>query len=384
MRRGGKALTVMVGIVAACTAVGLALLWPSSPSRAETTSGPERQGATVTGIERGACTGTDIDSAAQDACVRVTVRLTEGPDRGQAAGFDAIGIPLSLDDDILVLPSGDTRPGADRYAFADFSRTGAVWWLVILFAAAVCITARWKGLRALAGLAASLAIVLAFIVPAMLDGRPPVAVALVGALAAMFVTIPLAHGLGPRAIAAMAGTALALGFTVAAAWWGSDLTHLTGMTSEDAIVLRNAGVDLSLSALVIAGVVIAVLGVLDDLTVSQASTVMALRSANPTLGARALFRLAMRVGHDHVASTVNTLVLAYAGTALPVLLVLSFSGISFADALNTEIIAREIVSTVIGSTALVLAAPLTTLIASWLAVQVPADSLDGDAHGHAH
>ena len=174
---------------------------------------------------------------------------------------------------------------------------------------------------ALIGLSASLVVVFAFIVPGMLAGRPPVAVAAVGSIAVMLITISLAHGVGAKSLAAMLGTAISLALTVTLAVVFSNLTHLTGLGGEAASFVMVGGSGVSLQGIVIAGMVVGALGVLDDVTVSQSSTVMALRRANPELTAGQLYREALAVGQDHVAATVNTLVLAYVGASLPILLV---------------------------------------------------------------
>jgi uncharacterized membrane protein len=210
-----------------------------------------------------------------------------------------------------------------------------------------------------------------------------VEVALVGALAVMFVTIPLAHGLGAKGGAAMLGTAASLVLTAVLAAVATDATRLTGFSSDDTVYLRAVAGDLSLQGLLLAGMIIGALGVLDDLTVSQAATVLALRRANPGLGARELFRRGLDVGHDHIAATVNTLVLAYAGASLPVLLVFSLGGVPFGDAVNTEAVAGAVVAMLVGSIGLIAAMPITTGLASLVAVRLPAPALD-DEPGHAH
>jgi len=284
------------------------------------------------------------------------------------------------------LPEGAVIGGVrvDRYALADFERRSSLLWLTAAFAVLVVAAGRWRGLRALFGLAGSLAIVVLFVVPAILDGQSPLTVAFVGALAIMLVTIPLAHGLGPKTLAAMLGTAASLILTLTLANVFTGLTHLTGPSSDEALFLRATSRDISIRGLLLAGMVIGALGVLDDLTVSQSSTVMALRRANPRLGFGELFRSALAVGHDHIAATVNTLVLAYAGASLPVLLIFSISDTSFADAVNNEAVAEEIVATLVGSIGLIAAVPVTTALAALLAVRLDAGALTDEHGAHAH
>jgi uncharacterized membrane protein len=256
-------------------------------------------------------------------------------------------------------------------------------WLALGFAALVVISGRWKGARALVGLAVSLVIVVGFVVPAILDGRSPEAVALVGALAIMLVTIPLAHGPGPTAVAACLGTTVSLLLTLGLASVFTDVAHITGLSSEEAIYLRATSGEVSLQGLLLAGMVIGSLGVLDDVTVTQSSIVLALRRADPSLGTMGLFRGALAVGHDHIAATVNTLFLAYAGAALPVLLIFNLSGTSFSDATNNEAVAAEVVATLVGSIGLIAAVPVTTGIAALLATQSAVTALPAPHH-HAH
>jgi uncharacterized membrane protein len=261
-------------------------------------------------------------------------------------------------------------------------------WLALLFAVVIIATTRVRGVRALVALGVSLGIVVLFIVPAITRGEEPLLVAMVGALAITLITIPLAYGLGIKSLAAVVGTASSLAVTILLAQAATSFTHLAGRASEEALFLRAATDEISIVGLVIAGMVIGALGVLDDLTVSQASTVMALRRANPSLGFGALFRCALSVGNDHILATVNTLVLAYAGAALPTLLIFSASNTRFGEAFNSEVVAADVVSMLVGSIGLIAAVPVTTAIAAALAARLGDDDLgphDAHAHaGHAH
>jgi uncharacterized membrane protein len=248
----------------------------------------------------------------------------------------------------------------------------------------VLLFARLRGALSLAGLAFSVAIVLLFVVPAILDGKSPLAVAVVGSLAVALITIPLAHGGGPKSLSAVLGTSASLLLTAGLAVLFTELTHLTGLATEEAAFLQVGQADLSLEGLLLAGMVIGALGVLDDVTISQASTVLALRRANPALGFRELFGRALQVGRDHVSATVNTLVLAYMGAALPILLLFSTADLGVGDVLNTEIVAKEIVATLVGSIGLIAAVPLTTALAAVLALGEEPDRLASVDHGHAH
>lgn len=383
---------IAVGALALFTLAGLVELWPDGREIAGPASGVlATESARVSGVSEECRTVRVVPTDPAPArCRRVEATITSGPDRGAATAFDLIGdIRISPGDDIRVnalnLPPDATVGGvpADAYAFADFERRSPLLWLTGIFAALVLITARWRGLRALAGLAASLALVALFIVPAILEGRSPVAVALVGSLAVMIVTITLGHGLGPKALASLLGTASALVLTLILAEVAVDLTHITGLASEDITFLQaTAGGEISVRGLLLAGILIAALGVLDDLTVSQSSTVMALRSANPGLHAPELFRRGLSVGHDHIVATVNTLVLAYVGASLPVLLIFSLADTPFSAAINSEVVASQVVATLVGSMGLIAAVPITTGLAALLAARLEPDELEGAAHTH--
>jgi uncharacterized membrane protein len=246
--------------------------------------------------------------------------------------------------------------------------------LAAVFVLVVVAFARWRGLLSLAGLAVSLVLVLVFVVPAILDGKEPLLVAVVGALAIALITIPLAHGWGPKSAAALLGSAASLVLTALLALLFTNLTQLTGLSSEEAVFLQIGDADVSLQGLLLAGMVIGALGVLDDVTISQASTVLALRRANPELSGGRLFRMALDVGRDHVSATVNTLVLAYVGAALPILLLFSAADLGVSDAANLEVVAKEIVATLVGSIGLIAAVPITTGLAALLATSGGAGS----------
>jgi uncharacterized membrane protein len=385
----GRLMLAALGVVLAATVIGLVEYWPPSQSlrRPDAITRLKTEGAVVKKIEAVPCR-----TPGRSECERVTFELTSGPDDGERASF-TVGegtatIDFDVGDKIRVLPNHLPESAqidgvrVEPYSFSDFDRLSPLVWLAAVFGAVVLITGRWQGLRALIGLAASLAIIVSFIVPSILHGRSPEAVALFGCLAVMLITIPLAHGWGAKSVAACLGTAASLLLTLGLANLFVDLAHLTGFGSEEAIFLRSIQADVSVQGLLLAGMLIGALGVLDDVTVSQASTVLALRRANPALGFAELFRSALRVGHDHIAATVNTLVLAYAGASLPVLLIFSISGTSFSDAVNSEAVAAEIVAMLVGSIGLIAAVPITTALAALLAPHAYKEAVH--AHGQAH
>ena len=382
--RAGRAgpLAWIIGGIAVTTAIALVILWPGEADTelAAGLAAPTDR-AEVTEVAEGPCPPPQPGN-----CARASIRLDSGADDGAAAslalGATTLDPGLAVGDAIRVSRAAPA-PGANSpsYTFVDFERRSPMLWLAIAFAALVIAFGRLRGALSLVGLAASLGIVVLFVIPAILDGTSPLAVAIVGSLAVMLLTISLAHGLGPKSLAAMLGTTVSLVLVAVLALAFTEITHLTGLASEESALLQINEVDVSFEGLLLAGMVIAALGVLDDVTVSQASTVLALRRANPGLGAGELYRRAIDVGRDHVSATVNTLVLAYVGASLPVLLLFGSGELGFVDAVNVELVAQEVVGTLVGSIGLIAAVPITTALAAKLA---PASGEAGDEHGQHH
>lgn len=233
------------------------------------------------------------------------------------------------------------------------------------FVLCVALVARWRSLGSLAGLAISFAVVLFYVLPRLASGASPLGVILIGSAAIVPLSFFLAHGISLKSIVAVIGTALALLLTALLAELFVRLTGLSGYASEEAAFLRYQAPEVvNIRALLIAGIVVGALGVLDDITISQASIVQQLHQVNPQIGLWEGFHRAMQVGQDHIASMVNTLALVYAGAALPLLLLLRTSPLPLGYLLSQEIIAEEIVRLVVASIGLVAAVPLVTLLAS--------------------
>jgi uncharacterized membrane protein len=246
--------------------------------------------------------------------------------------------------------------------------------LAVVFAVVVVALGRLKGFLALAGIVVSLGVLLVFIFPALLTGAPPVGVALTGATVIAFCTLYLAHGVNDRTTVALLGTLGSLALTAMLAVGFSSAARLSGLASEESAILLSFAPDLDFRGLLLAAVIIGTLGVLDDVTITQVSAVWELHRTDPERSARQLYSAGIRIGRDHIASTVNTLVLAYAAAALPLLLIFSQSGLAFADVLVTETIAVEIVQTLVGSIGLVASVPLTTALACWVIRRSSADT----------
>lgn len=278
--------------------------------------------------------------------------------------------------DVVVLSYVPEAGEGFEYQFADRQRKPVLLWLAGLFAVAVVLLGRLRGLAALAGLAGSLVVLLQFALPAIIDGRSPIWVAVVAASAISFFALYLAHGIGPMTTVALLGTLSSLLLTAVLAAIFVGLADFSGFASEEAVFLQAAGGTLDLQGLMLAGVVIGALGALDDMTVTQASAVAELHDANPEMPTRQLLGAGLRIGRDHVASTVNTLVLAYVGASLPLMLLFVLSEQSLGNVANSEVVASEIVRTLVGSVGLVASVPLTT----WLATQVIRRSNPDERH----
>jgi uncharacterized membrane protein len=261
-----------------------------------------------------------------------------------------------------------TGLGDERFYISDVIRLGPLLFIVLLFVALVLGVGRWKGVRSLGGSAFSLAVVFALIVPQIVAGRDPVGVTIVGSVLLLSVSTYLTYGVNFKAHAAVAGMVLSLTLTGGLAWLAVGWTRLTGMgLEESAFLVTEFGSDINLRGLVLAGIVIGSLGVLDDVCVGQASAVFELIKANRHLGWRDLFRASLNIGTDHIAAMVNTLLLAYVGGAMPLILAFSIYQEPLLRRINREPIAEEMVRTLVGSSGLVLAVPITGLLASVLA-----------------
>lgn len=374
--RGRSVLLITAGLLVLATAIGMVLLRPTgSTSTASVPDRGERISAEVTALRALACPD-DQGSAPATGCVELTLRLGAGPERGQSLQIpddrevtDGAEIGQSL---TVVRANGDL-PFELRYELVDVERGRALLVLVLvaLFAVAVIALGRWRGALALVGLGISMIVLVGWLVPALLDGRPPLLTATVGASAVMIVALLLSHGPSLRTVVAMLGTASSLLLIIGLSTVFVELASLTGLTSEEAQYVRVFFGEVDLRGLLLAGIVIGALGILDDVTVTQVSTVWELRAASPDMPGPQLFAAALRVGRDHIASTVNTLLLAYAGASLPLLVIFTTSGESLVDTLTNGVVGQEIVRTLAGSIGLVAAVPITTALAAYLCPPSP-------------
>ena len=369
-----RRLALAVAPFVLATVIGLIVLWPLDQE--ESTLGrvaEERSAATVTDVTERECEGLQGTGGAF-SCVRVTARLDEGADQGEFVEFDmaeSAGVrKISSGDGIFVghAPGAEDVEGAQQYYFADYQRERPLLLLALMFAGVVVALSRWRGLSALVGLALSLILLIRFVIPAILEGSNPVFVSIVGASVIMFAALYLAHGLNVRTTTAVLGTLCSLLLTGVLAVMFVGAASFTGLASEEAMFLQISAEQVNLEGLLLGGIIIGTLGVLDDVTVTQASAVWELHLANPSYGVKDLYASAVRIGRDHIASTVNTLVLAYAGASLPLLILFSLSSRPLGELITTEIVAEEIVRTLVGSIGLVASVPITTLLAATVAV----------------
>jgi uncharacterized membrane protein len=376
-----RAIWSAVGLAAAVTLIGLVIFWPhgdTGQGSDPTLLADPPIKAHVVDVTTAPCTGTT--EADNTPCNFIHLRLA-GQSTPQTVVPRGGGEPTPQAGPTIeqaVTAVGGVHPGDDIYvnmtvladgsatfSFYDYQRATPMWILAIAFVAAVLLLGRWRGFGAIAGLAASLVVIVKFLLPSILDGNSPVMVAIVASSLIAFIALYLAHGVTIPTSVALLGTFASLAVTAILSLFFVGWSHLTGLSDESALFLTSLGVHVDLQGIVLAGFVIGALGVLDDVTVTQVSAVWELRSAQPELAGSQLYKSAVSIGRDHISSTVNTLFLAYAGAALPLLLLFTQANQSISSLAGREVVATEIIRSLIGSIGLVSAVPITT----WLAVR---------------
>jgi uncharacterized membrane protein len=381
------ALLVLLALCAIATVVGVVALWPDSTAVSKlqdqaqfAAPGVTFQKARVTSVQK-ACP--DAEEGEDPSCGHLGTTLTTCPEKGDLA---VVGVPstvsrsgVSAGDTVRLMRLPAQAGNAPAYSFDDVIRLKPLWLLGAMFVLVVALVARVRGLLALVSLAFGGVVLFRFMLPALLSGSDGLAVALVGAAAIMFVVLYLAHGPSVRTSAALGGTLIGIGITAAIGVLAVHGASLSGSGSEDTALLSAYAGGVSFQGLLTCALVIAGLGVLNDVTITQASSVWELREAGPELSRASLFTSAMRIGRDHIASTIYTIVFAYAGSALAVLLLLSLYDRPVLDLLSTESIAEEIVRTLASGIGLVLAVPATTAIAA-LTVSGPRSPAPQSSH----
>ena len=369
-----RLIAAMLMIAAVATLIGIFALWPNNERSEEIQRNAEDIAltsdflkATVHEASESIC-GYSISSEVE-MCRNVTVVVQEGLESGSLVVLPEVN--TSFDPTFPQLAAGDNvilgfDSVTNSYYYQDRDRMSSLWWLILLFAVTVICLARVRGLLALFAMGGTVLMLVKFIAPSVLDGNDPVLVCVVAAAAIAYFSLYFTHGFSLMTTVALAGTLIALGLTLGISWIFFELAKFSGYSSEEAFVLPFLAESLDVRGLLLGGTIIAALGALDDVTVTQAATVLELSARNHELSTRQLMISGLRVGREHIASTVNTLLLAYAGSSIPLLLLFAVSEQSLGDVANSELIAIELVRTLCGSIGLVAALPITTYLAALL------------------
>lgn len=339
---------------------------PQSPMQVTTETMPAR---VIEILEEGAI---DLGEGSTQPYQRVLVRIEGGSLAGLEVAIEEGTVNIISQERLFrvgdrVYVERTVGPLGERFYISDYIRTMPLIWIAAVFVGLVALIGRGRGLRALLGMLFTLVVIFAFILPQIKAGRDPVAVSLVGAAILLIVSTYLVYGWNYKAHAAVAGMMLSLALTGLLAWAFVRAARLTGMSEETGFIVFELGQTVNLQGLVLGGIIIGALGVLDDICVGQASAVFELANVNRELSWYRLFRSSLNIGRDHIAAMVNTLLLAYVGASMPLMLAFMLYSEPIWRRVNREPIAEEIVRTLVGSVGLILAVPLTGLIASLLA-----------------
>ena len=385
-------LTLLGVLVTAliATIAGMALLWPQSPASEHTSTEfqqtyalnhPQVEG-TVDTTDHSACqselTGQAFDTpplipgTEEVQCDRALVNITSGEDEGrmtQLVTYGNAGDPQLKPGDNIVLSKANDPSGVVSYAFADYQRTGNLALWAVIVAVVIIAFAAWHGVRALIGLALSLGVIFAFLVPALIDAHNPLWSALVACSAIILFAVPLVHGLNWKSASAVGGSLIALILAAALAWAAIDSSQLQGYSSEDNLKLLLYMPNVSIVGVLLCGFVVGASGRLADAAVAQASTITELHGADPDARPSQLFLSAMKVGRDHIASMVYTLILTYTGATLPLLMLITAAERPAGQILSSDLVATELLRSGVGAMALTLAVPITTAIAAFTVPQ---------------
>lgn len=325
-------------------------------------------------------TGTGATAVVQES----RIKLLNGEKEGEIVDLISEKVALEVGDTIYVNRIIDIS-GNEYITFADFERRPVLLFVSVLFVLMLLFFSGWQGLRALLSLFGSIGAIFFLLIPALLAGYDPALTSVAIAAIVMVFVLFGTHGINPRTIIAFAGTYSAVVVTGIIAYFSVDLMRLTGFSNDASVYLNFAtNGQLDLAGLLLGGIIIGILGVLDDVSITQASVVQELKHANSALRFSELYASAIRVGRDHIGSLVNTLALAYVGVSLPLILLYAKTESSFMLSLNQEVIAAEVIRIIIGSIGLILAVPLTTLFAAWWFDNHEVDSIDNSSHHHHH
>lgn len=360
----------MLGVIAplaVLSLVAMVWLWPDPIPEPEGAERLPQVTGTIAAIEREECAETLPDDV--NGCGTAYVDLEDPSLAPDAEGGElevrlpnGPGAPEVGEGDAVVLISTETPDGLS-WAIVDHQRGSQLWILAVAFAVALVAFGRWRGVSALVGLAVTFLVLVLFVVPAILGGDPPLLIAIVGSAAIALTVLYLTHGFTPSTSVAVVGTLAALALTGLLSALAVSALHLTGIT-DDLSTSLGSSYAVNMEGLLLAGIVIGSLGVLDDVTVTQAATVAEIARANPGYRGRDLYRAGSRVGRSHIASVVNTIVLAYAGSSLPLLILIVASSEPLGGVLTDQVVAQEVVRSVVATLGLVAAVPVTTALAA--------------------
>ncbi|QZY30122.1 YibE/F family protein [Nocardioides coralli] len=359
-----RVAVLLIAPVAVLTLVAMVWLWPDRDvSQPVPADAPTELDGEVVALEREPCPE-ELDDEV-NGCGTTRVRIAEGADQGEdvtAPLPNGPGAPLIAEGDAVQVVRS-TGPDGPVYAVVDHQRSTGLLVVGAAFALAVIAFGRWRGVSALAGLAVTFGVLVLFVVPAILAGEPPVLVALVGSAAIMLTVLYLTHGFTMSTTVALMGTLISLGLTGLLSAVAVAGLHLTGFT-DDLATSVGTSYSVNMQGLLLAGIVIGSLGVLDDVAITQAATVHEVARANPAYGLGQLYRAGTRVGRSHIASVINTIVLAYAGASLPLLILVVASEAPLAGVVTSQVITQEIVRSAVATLGLIAAVPVTTGLAA--------------------
>lgn len=390
-------LAAIVLPLALSTVVGMWMLWPTGEASPVGTipavSEQSIQGkAEVTSLDPNDCVNplqapvTQEDATYQPQTPSaVCATVLTGDNAGENVSIQTppeVYASVTVGTVLKILQSSPLDNSPPVYFYWDIERSTPMIWLIGLYLLLVVVVARWRGAAAIAGLGASILVLVYFIMPALMANQPALLTTLVGVSAMLFLSVYFAHGISIRTTTALLGTFGGIALTVLLALWETKAVHLSGASSEDAQLIFGFLPEINLSALLVCGIVIAGLGALNDVTITQASAVWELHAADPTMGRTHLFARAMRIGRDHIASTVYTLAFAYAGGALPALLLALMVDRPAWDVVVSSQIAEEIVRTLIASIGLIVSIPLTTFVGTVLVLLTSTTDNNSEVDGN--
>lgn len=299
----------------------------------------------------------------------IHVRINEGPVKDRVVIVDETSVrflrqfTMNQGDNVMVSYSRDVH-GKETSYIADYYRNDALILLSVLFVLVVAWIGRARGILAIVGMVISFLILSKGLLPSILQGNDPVLVMLLGSLLIIPITFYISHGITKKTTIAVVSTFITLLITGLLSYVFVNLTKLTGFSAEESVYLQAQGLTVSMRSILLAGIILGAMGVLDDITISQVSIVETLHKSNKSLGKWQLYKHAMNVGRDHISSLVNTLFLVYAGASLPLFLLFYKNSLRTELIVNQEVVATEIVRTLVSSIGIILAVPLATYIAS--------------------